>query len=84
MSDTHNQQEQDIETDLPVGLPDRWAEWPADARAEYIEVRLTRDELYDAIVESAGLSPKENTGSAAFRKFHLAELLVHLRGEDDD
>jgi hypothetical protein len=43
--------------------------------------KLTKDELYEEIVEIAGLPEKETTGSYTFRREHLVELVRHLRRE---
>lgn len=41
--------------------------------------RLTRDELYDEVVELAGLPEKSTTGSHPFKKHHLVSLVEYLR-----
>lgn len=45
--------------------------------------KLTKDELYEEIVEIANLPEKETTGSYTFRREHLVELVRHLRSEGD-
>jgi len=45
--------------------------------------KLTKDELYEEIVEIAGLPEKKTTGSYTFRREHLVELVRYLRTESD-
>lgn len=45
--------------------------------------KLTKDELYEEIVEIAGLPEKETTGSYTLRREHLAELVRHLREDSE-
>lgn len=46
--------------------------------------RMTKDELYNAIIEEADLPNKKNTGSYSFRREHLVELLRHIRGDSSE
>jgi hypothetical protein len=67
---------------LPA-LPENWDSWSPEGRVDWLLARCTKDELYDAIVQVSGISEKTNTAASPFQKHHLAELLLHVRGEDD-
>jgi len=65
-------------------LPENWESWSPEGRIDWLDARCTKDELYDAIVKLSGISEKSNTAASPFQKHHLAELLLHIRGEDGD
>ena len=57
---------------------------PENGVKRHLPERMTKDELYEEIIEIADLPEKANTGSYSFRREHLVELLRHLRTSDYD
>jgi len=60
-----------------VDLPDEWAQWPTDAKVNYLANSMGRDQLLALVGERAGL-PDEEIGAQSIHKNGLAQLIVRL------
>lgn len=60
-----------------VDLPDEWADYPADAKVNYLATVMDRDQLLET-VGALGDIPEDEIGAQSIHKSGLAQLIVTL------